>query len=324
METQKGKEGILTGYRVLDVTDEKGLFCGKVLGDYGADVIKVEPPGGDPARDIGPFYKEIPDRNKSLFWFFTNSSKRGITLNLETVDGREIFKRLVKTAHFVIESFDPGYMAGLGLGYDDLEKINPGLVMTSITPYGQKGPYAHYKADGYQYRGHGRAHAALRRGGPPARRASASPRRSSTGRCRAPWVPWWPTIIASSPARGSMWMCPASRRIILTLMHCVEMWDVNKVNYRGGGPFSIINRPLPLGPTVSPAHLALQGRPCLLLCRGWRRRGARRSSEFFVKWANEEGYALEIKDLDWADVELLHDAPGPVGRSSKRPSRPFS
>ncbi len=75
---------LLEGLRVLDLTDEKGLFCGKVLGDFGADVIKIEKPGGDPARNIGPFYKDIPDPEKSLFWFATNTSKRGITLNIES------------------------------------------------------------------------------------------------------------------------------------------------------------------------------------------------------------------------------------------------
>jgi len=146
MSEQGNSEGLLSGYRVLDLTDEKGLICGKILSDRGADVIKIERPGGDPARNIGPFYKDIPDPQKSLSWFFTNLNKRGITLNIETADGREILKRLVKTAHFVIESFEPGYMEGLGLGYCDLEKINPGIVMTPITPFGQTGPHAHYQA----------------------------------------------------------------------------------------------------------------------------------------------------------------------------------
>ena len=110
-------EGLLAGLRVLDLTDEKGDFCGKVLGDFGADVIKIEPPGGSSARNIGPFYKDTPDPERSLFWFAFNTSKRGITLDIEQADGQKIFKRLVETAHFVIESYRPGYMASLGLGY---------------------------------------------------------------------------------------------------------------------------------------------------------------------------------------------------------------
>ncbi len=121
---------------VLDLTDEKGLFCGKLLGDLGADVIKVEGPGGDPARKIGPFYHDEVDPEKSLFWFAFNNNKRGITLNIEAADGQELFKRLVKRADFVIESFPPGYMDKLGLGYSALEKVNPAIIMVSITPFG--------------------------------------------------------------------------------------------------------------------------------------------------------------------------------------------
>jgi len=137
---------MLSPYRVLDLTDEKGLLCGKLLGDLGADVIKIEPPGGDPARNIGPFYHDEVDPEKSLFWWAFNTSKRGITLDIEKADGQETFKKLVKTADFVIESFSPGYMDRLGLGYSALEKINPGIILVSITPFGQTGPYKDYKA----------------------------------------------------------------------------------------------------------------------------------------------------------------------------------
>ena len=141
----KKRDSMLSPYRVLDLTDEKGLLCGKILGDMGADVIKIERPGGDSARCIGPFYHDEPDPEKSLFWFALNTSKRGITLNLETSDGQEIFKHLVKTADFVIESFPLGYLRKLGLDYPDLEKINPSLIMVSITPFGLTGPYKDYK-----------------------------------------------------------------------------------------------------------------------------------------------------------------------------------
>jgi len=139
-------DGMLSPYRVLDLTDEKGFLCGKLLGDLGADVIKIERPGGDPARSIGPFYNDEVDPEKSLFWFAFNTSKRGITLDIESTDGQEVFKRLVKKADFVIESFPPGYMDRLGLGYPALEKLNPGIIMVSITPFGQAGPYKDYKA----------------------------------------------------------------------------------------------------------------------------------------------------------------------------------
>lgn len=145
MDEQQESEGMLASCRVLDLADEKGLLCGKILGDLGADVIKVEKPGGDPARNIGPFYKDTCDPEKSLYWFAFNTSKRGITLDIETADGQDIFKRLVKSADIVIESFPPGYMNKLGLGYSSLSQINPGIVLTSITPFGQSGPYKDYK-----------------------------------------------------------------------------------------------------------------------------------------------------------------------------------
>lgn len=140
------KPTILGGYRVLDLTDYRGYLCGKILGDLGADVIKVEPPGGDADGRRGPFYHNIPHPEKSLFWFAYNNNKRGITLNLETRTGREILKRLVKTADFLIESFHPGYLDGLGLGYAALSQINPRLVYTSLTAFGQSGPYSDFKA----------------------------------------------------------------------------------------------------------------------------------------------------------------------------------
>jgi len=139
------RESLLSPYRVLDLTDGRGVLCGKILADLGADVIKIERPGGDPARNIGPFYHDIPHPERSLFWFALNTNKRGITLNIETSDGREIFKKLVEGAHFVIESFDPGYLAGLGLSYSVLSKLNSQIIMTSITPFGQTGPFACYK-----------------------------------------------------------------------------------------------------------------------------------------------------------------------------------
>jgi crotonobetainyl-CoA:carnitine CoA-transferase CaiB-like acyl-CoA transferase len=97
-------------------------------------------------RHIGPFYHDVPDPEKSLYWFTFNTSKRSITLDITKTDGQEIFKNLVKTADFVIECFPPGYLDSLGLGYSILSEINPRLVMTSITPFGQSGPYCNYKA----------------------------------------------------------------------------------------------------------------------------------------------------------------------------------
>ncbi len=141
MAENRTAESMLGPYRALDLAGEEGLYCGKLLADLGADVIKVERPGGDAARRLGPFYHHEAHPEKSLFWWALNGGKRGITLNLETADGRDICKRLVEKADFVIESFPPGYLDKLGMGYINLEKLNPGIILVSITPFGQTGPY---------------------------------------------------------------------------------------------------------------------------------------------------------------------------------------
>jgi len=140
------REKMLSNCRALDLTDEKGFLCGKVLGDLGVDVIKIERPGGDPSRRIGPFWHDIPDPEKSLYWFAYNSNKRGITLDIKKNDGKQIFRELIKKSDFIIESFPPGYMETLGLGYSALSGLKREIILTSITPFGQSGPYRDYQA----------------------------------------------------------------------------------------------------------------------------------------------------------------------------------
>lgn len=146
MRGRTTKQALFGIYRVLDLADETGVYCGKLLADLGADVIKVEPPEGDKTRSWPPFYHDEIDPEKSLYFLFYNTNKRSITLNLENGDGREIFKRLISGADVLIETFKPGYLEGFGLGYDALSKLNPGLVMTSITPFGQTGPYRDHES----------------------------------------------------------------------------------------------------------------------------------------------------------------------------------
>jgi crotonobetainyl-CoA:carnitine CoA-transferase CaiB-like acyl-CoA transferase len=134
--------------RVLDLGHYvAGPFCTKFLADYGADVIKVEKPGeGDEARKAGPFLNDIPDPETSGLFLHLNTNKRGITLNLKTEAGKAILKELVKWADILVENFRPRVMPSLGLSYEVMEKLNPRLVMTSITNFGQTGPYRDYEA----------------------------------------------------------------------------------------------------------------------------------------------------------------------------------
>lgn len=132
-------------FKIVDLsTHIAGPFSTKWLADYGADVIKVEPIEGDLSRSSGPFFGDDPNPEKSLLFFYLNCNKRGITLNLESDPGRELLLKLIRDADVLVESFRPGYLENLGLGYKDLSAINPKLVMASITPFGQDGPYRDY------------------------------------------------------------------------------------------------------------------------------------------------------------------------------------
>ena len=140
-------EQALPDMKVIDLTHYiAGPVSTKWLADYGADVIKIERPGvGDGARSMGPFYHDEPHPEKSGLFMYLNTNKRGITLNLQSKPGKEIIGELVKGADVLVENFQPGVMDRLGLGYEELEKINPKLVMTSISNFGQTGPYRDYK-----------------------------------------------------------------------------------------------------------------------------------------------------------------------------------
>ncbi len=138
----------LSDVRVIDLTWHiAGPFCTKLLADYGADVIKIERPGlGDPARSMGPFLNDEPHPEKSGLFLHLNTSKRGCTLDVKTEAGKRILAQLIEKADILVESFRPRVMRSLKLDYNKLEKINPKLVMVSISSFGQTGPYRDYKA----------------------------------------------------------------------------------------------------------------------------------------------------------------------------------
>ncbi len=137
---------MLGPYRVLDLTDDGALLCGQILADLGADVIQVEPPGGAAARSREPFAGATPDPEGSLVWWAWARGKRGVVIDLERAEGRAELLALARGADFVIESFAPGTLGRLGLGYDALARANPALILVSITPFGQTGPKAGWAA----------------------------------------------------------------------------------------------------------------------------------------------------------------------------------
>jgi len=141
----KGK-GILEGLQVLDLADEKASFCSKLLADLGARVIKIERPGGDPSRKVGPFLEDLPNPERSLSFLDNNTNKLGITLNLEYKDGKEIFYKLLQKTDVVVESFPPDYLRQKGLGFDVLSRVNLKLIQVSVTGFGESGPRSQYKS----------------------------------------------------------------------------------------------------------------------------------------------------------------------------------
>jgi benzylsuccinate CoA-transferase BbsE subunit len=146
MVLPRGEGNALEDVRVLDLTGELGVYCAKLLADLGADVIRVEPPDGDPIRRRGPFVHDRPGPDSGILHIYYNTSKRCVTLNLESGDGRALFRRLLERADIVVESFLPGYLASLGLGYEEMTKVRPDLILTSVTGFGQTGPHAAYEA----------------------------------------------------------------------------------------------------------------------------------------------------------------------------------
>jgi len=288
--TQSEREGMLGPYRVLDLTDEKGLICGKLFGDLGADVIKIERPGGDAARNIGPFWHDEPDPEKSLYWFALNANKRGITLDIETVDGREIFKKLVATADFVIESFKPGYLKKLKLDYRALEKINPGIIVVSITPFGQTGPYKNYKAPdivGWAA-GSGPFMRTFGDVDRPPFRISYHPQTYYHAGTEA--------VVGALVALYYRQMSGEGQHVDVSIQECMAFntgweWDLNKVDRKRGE--GII--------PVSVKHMW----PCKDGWVMWRYTGGPMASRYsvpLIKWMEAEGMADDfMRNFDWAN-----------------------
>ena len=310
MSKQEETETMLSPYRVLDLTDERGLYCGQLLGSLGADVIKVEKPSGDPARNIGPFYHDIPDPEKSLFWFALNTNKRGITLDIETADGKEIFKQLVTTADVVIESFPPGYMDKLGLGYSELEKINPGIVMTSITPFGQTGPNKDYKASDLVCWAMG---GLLFQTGEPERppvHTSHIPLAYLLGSMDGAWA----TVVAlywrGISGEGQQVDVSIQQSVTKTSYMPHEFWEATGVESPRASTFYRVAKSdvrLKLIWPVKDGHVAF-----LIFGGHW---GATHDNPPMVRWMDEEGMADNfIKQMDWANLNWRRTLPEEVER----------
>jgi len=143
---QDGHRQFLGGLRVIEIGNELGEYCGKVLAGLGADVVRIEKPGGDETRANGPFYHDEPHPDRSLYFWHYNLGKRSVVLDLDSAEGQAGLKRLLETADIVIDSRPRGYFAERGLDYDTIKVANPGLVWARITPFGDDGPWADFEA----------------------------------------------------------------------------------------------------------------------------------------------------------------------------------
>src|SRR5262249_28929132 len=212
---------LLSPSRVLDLTEPLGFLTGKLLADLGADVIKVEPPGGDPSRRLPPLLD-----SQSLYWLAHNSNKRSVTLDIHSDAGRELFLRLLATSDFVLESFQPGTLETLGLGYDTLSKERPELILVSITPFGQQGPYRDFQASDLEIMA---ASGAM---------SLAGERNGEPMRVTVPQAPMWAGAEAALGAltalvyravtgRGQHVDVSAQAAVMSALAHAPAFWDLN-------------------------------------------------------------------------------------------------
>ena len=289
-------DGFLEGYRILDLTDQKGHLCGRILGDMGADVIKIEPPGGDPARNNGPFYHDQVDPEKSLNWFYTNANKKGVTLDLENPEGKEIFKQLVVQADLIVESFKPGTMKKLGLGYEQLCEIKPDIILTSIAPFGQSGPYAEYKVTDIVAAAMGGMAGVFGDADRPPVRITApqsfflASQHGAVGSLSA--------LYHREMTGEGQWVDVSMQEAICyTLTYFLQGWEQVRMTRIRSGANSLKQR-LEIGELKSQwTYPCRDGYVCVAI------QGAGgapiKSSRALVAWANEEGYALDIKNYQW-------------------------
>ncbi len=290
---------LLAPYRALDLTDGSGWLCGRILGDLGADVIKIEPPGGDPGRRRGPFYHDEPDPSKSLPWFAYNANKRGITLAVETEDGQALLRRLAERADFLIESFPPGYLDARGLGYPALRSANAWLVMTSITPFGQAGPYAAYRGSDLVIMAMSGFMALVGEPGRPPVRVSWPQAAMWTGMHAAAG-----TLIAhqyrAATGRGQHVDVSAQASVLWALANAPAHYSLMRDDLQRGGS-RIVGRST-TGATMRAIYRCRDGHINFIFYGG---EAGRRSNEAMVQWMAEVGEAPEwLRRIDWGAFNI--------------------
>jgi crotonobetainyl-CoA:carnitine CoA-transferase CaiB-like acyl-CoA transferase len=285
---------LLAPYRVLDATGPLGFMTGRVFAELGADVIKIEPPGGDPSRAWAPLGGPEGSRT-SLMWLALNAGKRGITLDFSTCDGRRRFRQLAATADFLLETFEPGTLARRGLDYEALAQKNPALIHVSITPFGSTGPYATHRASDLEIWAVGGA------------MSLAGEEEGEPMRVSVPQSPMWVGVEAAMGAltalayravtgRGQHVDVSAQAAVMAAIAHAPAFWDLNGVNPQRAGVYVT-------GRSTTGAKMRVFWR-----CRdGWINfiiyggGAGRRTNRQLVAWMDELGLAPpELKAIDWS------------------------
>ncbi|MFC1533064.1 CaiB/BaiF CoA transferase family protein, partial [Thermodesulfobacteriota bacterium] len=299
MTEEKNNEFMLQKYRVLDLTDEKGLLCAKIHADLGADVIKIEKPGGNDCRRLGPFFKGDTHPEKSLFWFAYNLNKRGITLDITTSDGSLLFKRLVKDADFVIESFPPGYMSSLGLGYETLKEINPEIIMTSITPFGQDGPNKGWKTSDMVSMATGGFMALVGDSDRPPVRISVD-QAYSHGSSEAAVASLIALFERHGSGQGQYIDVSIQASVVTTSISAIPYWDMGEVILKRSGPYRAGLRE---GGKVVPQQWACKDG--FVSYAIWGGQAGVRTNKALVDWMDSYGMATDtLLNMDWATYDL--------------------
>src|SRR5205085_11898313 len=270
-----------------------------IFGDLGAEVIKVEPPGGDPARRWPPFLNGDDGPAQSLYWLSFNANKRSVTLNLADPRGREVFSRLAQRADFILESFAPGTLDEWGLSYEPFRAENPALILVSITPFGQEGPYRDLLGSDLEIMA---ASGAM---------SLAGAQDGEPMRVTVPQAPMWVGAEAAMGAltalayrsvtgRGQRVDVSAQVAVMAALAHAPAFWDLNRVNPERAGIYVT-------GRSVNGAKMRV-----FWPCRdGWINfiiyggAAGRHTNQQLVAWMDEKGLAPDwLKGVDWRAFEI--------------------
>jgi benzylsuccinate CoA-transferase BbsE subunit len=293
MSNNQETKTALPAVRVLDLTEDGCNMGGKMFADLGSDVIRIEPPGGSPSR-IAPYYKNEVNPEKSLFWFAYNTNKRGITLDIKKPEGQELFKKLAKTADIILESYAPGYMSSLKLGYEDICKVKPDIIYASITPFGQKGPKSGYKASELTMWASG---GFLNDCGDPDRAPVwiGYPQAALFGGTEAAIGSMTALWYKMNSGEGQYVDVSMQESAAASNMNILQMWDVNKVEFKRVGAVSFVAATL----VKQPIYFKCKDGFVMILALGGNDPYAT-SSEHLVQWMKDEGMCPDwLAKLNW-------------------------